>query len=167
VRPFSILFLTGLAIGLSGYLVFWTWLEWLFTFGALYRMFMYQLEHPVPYVVLVSAAYASLGSAWLRWRAADAGWRRRIGALLVLVLAIVVSSGPGGFLWVYHDMCAGYFLTGHRLVDHLIWGFDRGLRVGPILVLTAVPMNVIAGVLGYGVLVRLAERRDEARAAID
>ena len=57
-------------------------------------------------------------------------------------------------------MCAGYFLTGPQLVDRLLWGFEEGFFVGPMLVLTAVPMNVVAGVIGYRVLCALAKRRD-------
>lgn len=158
--PFVQLFLTGVITAMSGYVVLAKGLDWLFTFGAAYRMFMYHLAHPLPYVVLVSAVYAALGSAWLRRGPSPSPWRRRLASGVILVSTILLSAGPGGMIWVYHDMCAGFFPPPDRMIAAFYWGFFTGLETGPVLVLTAVPMNVIAVVVGHGMLMRLASQRD-------
>lgn len=158
VPPFVQLLATGVIVAMTGHTVLARGFDYVFAFGGAYRMFLYHLARPWPYVLLVSSVYAALGSWWLRRGPSPSRWRRRLASMVIMIGTIVISAGPGGMIWVYHDMCAGFFPPPERMVAAFWWGFFTGLETAPFIVLSAVPLNVIAIVAGHAMLMRLAAR---------
>ncbi len=68
------------------------------------------------------------------------------------VLAVCVTDGqgePGGVLWEFHDMQAGYFLTGSRLWNKLAGGAWTGLQIGWLVMAFSIPYNILGLVAGF------------------
>lgn len=164
--PFARLFVTSVTVAMSGWLVLAVGLRYPFTFGGLYRMFLYHLENPLPYVALVSAVFAALGSLWLRFARGRSKGYRLLSSFAIQVATIAIASVPGGLLWVLDDMRAGYFPPWPRMVSAFAWGARMGPQVALFLVLSAVPMNLVASIAGHWILLRLAREADERERAV-
>jgi hypothetical protein len=124
-------------------------------FGAVYRMFPYHWAHPFQYIFIVATVYSLLASTWATFWSDASGWRRWLQITLVLGISIMASSIPGGILWKFHDMQAGFFPEGSRMVSDFLWGAEAGLWVGPVIVLLSIPLNALALISGYVVTHRV------------
>lgn len=112
-------------------------------FAAMYRMFLYHLQHPYQYISLFCAVFASclvlLLSAWPRVRR----WPAWLLMPVVMVLTVLLASALGGALWKLHDMQAGYFPEGTRFWSDLWWGVESGVQLGWWLLLRSLPFNLL------------------------
>lgn len=156
---FAILFSAAFATGMTGWFV--GYLCHYPSLGYAYRMFLYQMSHPLGYVLIVSLVFAGLGAFWLKFFSRHSGWKKGPGIAAIPAIAVIISAGPGGMLWVYHDMCAGFFPPPSRMSEQFLWGFTTGLTTGPLIVLSAFPLNIIAGAIGSGSLFLLSRRHTE------
>lgn len=118
-------------------------------FGALYRMFLYHENHPLPYIAVVALTYAAVATAAeIRWRHFT-GRKRRILIVTIIIVSIIIASIPGGMLWVVHDMMAGFIPSFERSVNYLFWGALTGLQVGWIIVGASLPYSLFGALAGY------------------
>ncbi|MFG5776186.1 hypothetical protein ACFIQF_03860 [Comamonas sp. J-3] len=112
-------------------------------FAAMYRMFLYHLQHPYQYISLFCVVFASclvlLLSAWPRVR----HWPAWLLMPVVMALTVLLASSLGGALWKLHDMQAGYFPEGARFWSDLWWGVESGVQLGWWLLLRSLPFNLL------------------------
>jgi hypothetical protein len=120
-----------------------------YVFGALYRMFTYHWEHPFQYIAVATIHYSLFASMWVTFWSNASGWRRWVQISLVLIASLLTSGIWGGVLWKYHDMRAGFFPEGGRMLSDILWGASTGFVVGPIIVLLSFPLNAMALIAGY------------------
>ncbi len=120
-----------------------------YVFGALARMFLYHYQHPYQYIAIVAFVYGVVATLWIMYCGAQIGWKRRLAIVLVMGVTLILSSIPGGILWVIHEMQPGVFPKGQQFWDALMWGAQEGLRVGWMIIALSVPYNIIVIVVGY------------------
>lgn len=118
-------------------------------FGGLYRMFVYHEEHPFQYIALACLVFSVLGTIFTPHAARLAGWRRVFAIFGIMLGSILIASAPGGVLYSIHDMQAGYFPSGRRFWDALLWGASTGLQVGWLVIAASIPYNFLGLVVGY------------------
>lgn len=129
-----------------------------YVFGVLYRMFLYHYQHPYQYIAIVSLTYGGIATIWASCWGTQAGWTRRLSIFSVMGITIICSSIPGGMLWVFHDMQAGFFPEGQQFWNALVWGAITGLKVGWIIIAFSIPYNIIGIIIGYWVTGYLEKR---------
>jgi hypothetical protein len=61
-------------------------------------------------------------------------------------------------LWVYDDMRAGFFPTVPVMMDYLGWGAKQGLFLGLNGAMASFPLNAVAYVVAYLLLLAVARR---------
>jgi hypothetical protein len=117
-------------------------------FGSLYRMFLYHYVHPYQYIFIVSVIYSIIATIWSYFFHQTSGFRRFSGIIMLLLLSLLVSSVAGGMLWKIHDMQAGFFTTGFRFMNDMLWGARYGFLLGWLLALLSIPYNIIVFIMG-------------------
>lgn len=121
-----------------------------YVFGSLFRMFLYHEQHSSQYLFLVSLVYACIAAAWsYRIGTTQKGLTRAVSILCVMLLTLVVSSIPGGMLWVVHDVQAGFFPGVSQFLKALWWGATTGLVLGWMIFLLSIPFNIVCLFAGY------------------
>ena len=117
-------------------------------FGFLPRMIMYHYIYPYQYIFVCALSYSVISTAWayILWR--QVGVKRFLSINCVIILSIILSSIPGGILWVIHDMQAGFFPSGVRFWKDIYNGALHGLSLGWLLTLLSIPYNIIGHVIG-------------------
>jgi len=150
-RLFAYFAASAFVLGAAGYLVLHAVMPDGYVFGDLSRMFLYHEEHPFQYIAIVALTYASIATPCAaRWsRFVD--WRRFVLIVGIIVATILVASVPGGVLWKIHDMQAGFFTTGTRFWNDLLWGASTGLQTGWLVIALSLPYNIIGVITGYTV----------------
>lgn len=145
----TIISLIGLSFvgGSLIYLLFSFFTNWVF--GGLWRMPAYHITHPYQYIFLMSVAYASTGIVWMKLFSGTKGFIRYFTLIVALFFTVLLASGPGGVLWVFHDMQAGYFPVGKRFWSDVFSGANSGLEAGWLIVLYSFPYNLVC--LAFGV----------------
>ncbi len=114
-------------------------------FGSLFRMPAYHNAHPFQYIALVCLCYA-LAAACFAPVMGRPGCRARLSAVGVVFSAPPAASLPGGMLWKYHDMLAGFFPSDPT--NYLLDGLWLGLKSGWLIVLLSAPYALICAVPG-------------------
>jgi hypothetical protein len=138
-------------LGASGYLALHAVLPRGYVFGSLYRMLLYHEAHPFQYIAVVALTYAAIATPCaIRW-SGSSGWRRTLLIIGVMVASIFAASVPGGILWKIHDMQAGFFTSGSRFWNDLLWGAWTGLEIGWLVIALSLPYNIVGFVSGYAV----------------
>lgn len=119
-------------------------------FGSLFRMYRYHEQHPYQYILLIALIYGCLATAWAYYKGrVQKGWERAASIVSVMLLTVLLSSAPGGMLWVLHDVQAGFF-PGMRLFWRALrWGAIAGLQLGWLIFLLSIPYNIICLACGY------------------
>lgn len=110
---------------------------------------MYHEAHPFSYIAVICFVYAVLASSTTIWLKRRSHKRQPLLIGLVILTTIIGASIPGGILWTIHDMAAGHFLTGTRLVNYLGLGAWRGLQVGWLIILYSFPYNLLGLIVAY------------------
>lgn len=153
LKLFSFYFLASYSLAALGYIVLhflfvdlWGWPG---VFAALPRMFMYHEAHPFSYIAVICFVYAVFATRAALWLKRRNHRRQNLLIGLVILATIIGASIPGGILWAVHDMAAGHFLTGTRLVNYLGLGAWRGLQVGWLIILLSVPYNLFGLIIAY------------------
>ena len=119
-------------------------------FGALYRMFDYHNQYPYQYILVVAVVYGIIATLWACfWGSTQTGRTRGLCILSVLGLTVLCSSVPGGMLWSFHDMQAGYFPEGSQFWYTLSWGASHGFGLGWLVFLLSFPYNILCTFAGY------------------
>jgi hypothetical protein len=112
-------------------------------------MFLYHIQHPYQYITVVAFSYGVIATLWAHSWGTQTGWKRGVCIIGVIGITIIMSSIPGGMLWAFHDMQAGFFPEGQQFWTHLMWGATTGLRLGWLIIAYSIPYNMIGIVLGY------------------
>ncbi len=151
LRLFAFFATSAFVLGSLGYLALQAVMPRGYVFGRLYRMFLYHESHPFQYVAVIAVTYAGIATMCaLRWPRL-AGWPRFAAIVAIMVSTVLVASLPGGMLWKIHDMQAGFFTTGARFWNDLLWGASTGLQIGWLVIALSLPYNIIGLFAGYAV----------------
>lgn len=153
LKVFSFYLLASCSLSSLGYIV----LRFLFVdlwgglgvFAGLPRMFMYHEAHPFTYIAIVCFVYAMLATSATLWLRRRNHRRQKLLIGLIILATIIGASIPGGMLWAIHDMAAGHFLSGARLVNYLGLGAWRGLQVGWLIILLSAPYSLFGLIIAY------------------
>jgi len=150
-------FTLAFTLGSIGYLSLAAVLRPWPVFAGPFRMFMYHEHHPYQYIALVSAVYAILATTW----ALTIGWRqtgvlRWLAIAAIIPLTIVIASFPGGMLWSWHDMQAGFVPVYWRrkLAEEGL----MGLQIGWFVICLSFPYNVAGIVAGLFVTDKIEKK---------
>ena len=153
LKLFLFYFLASCSLASLGYIamhfLFVDLWGWRGVFAGLPRMFMYHDAHPFSYIAVICFIYAVLATGATLWLRQQNHRRQALLIALVIFATIIGASIPGGILWTIHDMAAGHFLTGARLVNYLGLGAWRGLQVGWLIILISVPYNLFGLIIAY------------------
>lgn len=114
-------------------------------------MFMYHEAHPFQYITIVALTYGVVATVCVICWPKLTGWRLRIAIVSIMLVTIIAASVPGGVLWKIHDMQAGYFPTGAKFWNDLLWGASTGLQGGWFVIGLSFPYNIIGLIAGYAV----------------
>lgn len=119
-------------------------------FGSLFRMFMYHEQHPYQYLLLIAIIYGCIAAPWSYYVGRSLKrWKRAVSIVGVMLLTVLVSSAPGGMLWVLHDAQAGFFPRMSQFWRALWWGAIAGFQLGWLIFLLSTPYNAICLCCGY------------------
>lgn len=151
MKLFAFYLLTSFACASLGYALVYAALGES-VFGGLYRMFVYHQRHPFQYIGLACAVFAVVAATFTSRVARTGGWRRVSAIVAIMLGSVVIASAPGGVLWSVHDMQAGYFPTGERFWQALVWGATTGLQTGWLIIAISFPFNVLGLIVGYFIM---------------
>lgn len=152
--------LTSFGAATAGYGLLWLLLAHR-VFGAIYKMLLYQDEHPLAFIGLACLCFGPLAAGAGR-AFARSDQQGRAGITLVVTLLTVVFSSPlGGMLWYWYDMQAGYFPADWGRIL-LVEGSQQGLTTGWLVVVLSIPYSWLGLPVCYHLL-RAGERLFPAR----
>jgi hypothetical protein len=158
-KLFAFYFVTAFASGAAGFYLLKLLMPNRDVFGALYRMFLYHENHPLPYIAVVALIYAVVATiAVTKWHH-FAGWKRHILIVAIIIVSITIASIPGGMLWVIHDMIAGFIPSYERSISYLFWGALTGLQIGWLIVGASLPYSLFGTAVGYIITNRGFEKK--------
>lgn len=116
--------------------------------GYIYGMAMYPDEHPLQYIALFCFFFALCTTLWI----ARMNKEKYIGLQIaaVILISLLISCAFAGILWNVHDMRAGYFPR-FEIMMNTFWshGILWGIMLGPIVILTSLPLNLIGFIIAY------------------
>jgi hypothetical protein len=159
-----VFFAFAFGLGTLGYLAASLLLPWP-PFAGLYRMFMYHKQHPFQYIAVIAVCYALVASIWA-WTVGSKqkGLIRWITIATLIPATILLASFPGGVLWSWHDMQAGFVpaFWFRKLMRGGVWGVETGWLVVGL----SFPYNIcgtVAGVLVTDIVERILRRTNDGR----
>lgn len=155
LQPLAYLTL-AFVLGSTGYLLLSVVLPWP-VFAGLFRMFMYHDQHPFQYIALISVAYCVIATTWawtIGWK--QTGVLRWLSITAIVPVTIIVASFPGGMLWSWHDMQAGFVPTywPRKIMSQGL----MGLQLGWLVICLSFPFNVCGLVAGIFVTDRVEKK---------
>ena len=116
-------------------------------FAGLFRMFMYHEEHPYQYIGLTAIVYAIIATTWATTLGSRTkGYLRCIGILAIFPTTILIASFPGGMLWSWHDMQAGFVPA--YWMDKLFSQGMLGVETGWLVIALSFPYNLLGLIIG-------------------
>lgn len=119
-----------------------------YVFGALYRMFLYHYEHPLPFISIPCFFYGIIAALFADKFLKQGTLGRILITIAIVVLTLLISSPFGGMLWHYYDMKAGYF-PGNWMAVMVKEGVDWGFKFGWIVIGLSIPFNILAAIGCY------------------
>ncbi|MEW6735477.1 MAG: hypothetical protein AB1489_29570 [Acidobacteriota bacterium] len=157
---FWLSFVVIFGISFTGGSIIYYWLEALlrsspvaYQYGAL----NYVSEHPLQYIAVVCLPHAlltTIAAFKMNQRILYSGRQHRY-IVLLLVASITISSVLGGVLWMCHDVLADQNLAYDHSVSstqqpaRVIIGGILGLMLGPVVLATSYPLNIIGYMTGH------------------
>lgn len=118
----------------------------------------YHDQHPVPYLLSISLIFALIGALWLTVIAPKFSKYHRLQMALLPILTVLLTGPIWGMLWVYDDMRAGFFPPFPVMMGYIGWGAKQGLFLGLNGAIASFPLNVVAYVVAYLLLLAVARR---------
>ena len=112
-------------------------------FMSPYKMLGYHHLFPFQYIALVTAVFSTTLVSFYKLIKNIIGWKLNISILALIILSVFIASVPGGILWTFHDMQAGFFPKGSAFCEDVMEGAYAGLRLGWEIVGLSVPYNLI------------------------
>ena len=123
------------------------------------RVFPYPNSQPIPYIVAIAFAFATISSFWLE-RIAPKKFRHPLLQIaFVPFVALLLAGTLCGMIWVYHDMQAGYFPDSPVFQQHIWWGAKTGLGLSIFAAIASFPLNILSYIVAYLIVFTIWKRK--------
>lgn len=149
LRLFAFLGGSAFILASIGYFLLWMIMPDGWVFGAVYRMFLYHWQHPLPYIAVMALCFAIVGTTVIIFPGDPFRRWPRLTTLLIIVLSIVVASPAGGALWMIHHMQESDYTRADQFWENIRWGAKEGILTGWLVILLSFPYNILGLVLGH------------------
>ncbi len=157
LRNFLLLFAISFG-SLSGtFSILYYGLKWKYPIATLYRMFAYHIEHSFQYIAIISAVFGIVGNYWNDYYGRATGYQRWLTMTVAMLITVTITSPLGGMLWEIHDMQHGFVPENYQ--SKVFGGMVLGFKLGWLIVLLSVPLNLVGLMVGYASLHWLSKNR--------
>jgi hypothetical protein len=112
-------------------------------FGSLFRMFLYQDQHPYQFILVFSLLLALCTAVFINFFHGLKGLKKYLGIAVTFAAAFALSCAAGGLLWKIYDMQANFAPSGWQFWKDLFRGIQAGVLSGWKIALLSFPFNLI------------------------
>lgn len=124
-------------------------------FFKFYKSYCYHMIYPLQFMAIPCFVFSALAVLFLNKFNSISLSKQILLTLFIIALTVIISSMPGGMLWHFHDMRAGYFPSnwGWKIVRY---GFREGMQIGWLIILLSVPYNIIGAFTAFFIMKTLS-----------
>jgi hypothetical protein len=148
LKQLAFFWITSFVLAVAVYYLLWLIMPHHYVFGALFRMFCYHMDHPLPFIAIPCFFYGIIASLFSTKISQQGFIMQILTTILIIILTVLISSPFGGMLWHYYDMKAGYFPE-NWFLKMVRLGFEWGLEIGWYIIALSIPYTIIGSIVCF------------------